>query len=244
MPWNPFEAVCMHKNARKKNAPDRAWVRLLLSNDRDAGERFVTAYYPRIERMLRYLTSSADIAHDLTQQTFVKAWQALPGFRNESGLGTWLHRIAYHEYTHWLRSRRDHAPLEAAEHIPGPSIDNDWGMALLPNALAQLTDDLRETFLLHYVQELSVQEVADVLAVPKGTVKSRLFTARAKLREILQAAEQEAQAQMAETPRYEIPAQYRVQPNSIPQKASDKEAPNQILNAPPAPPEVTPLLNT
>lgn len=184
----------------------------MLSNDKAAGERFVREYYPRIERMLRYLTDSTELAHDLTQQTFLKAWGALPNFRNESGLGTWLHRIAYHEYTRWLRARREHAPIEAAHNVPGPSMINDWGMALLPHALAQLTDDLRETFLLHYVQELSVREVADVLDVPPGTVKSRLFTARGKLREILQAAEQETQAQTETNPRYEIPSHYRVEP--------------------------------
>ncbi len=193
---------------------DRTWVRLMLSDDKAAGERFAREYYPRIERMLRYLTDSPDVARDLTQQTFLKAWGALPNFRNKSGLGTWLHRIAYHEYTHWLRARREHAPLEAAHNIPGPAMINDWGMALLPHALAQLTDDLRETFLLHYVQELSVREVADVLDVPPGTVKSRLFTARGKLREILQEAELETQAQTATNPRYEVPARYRVEPNT------------------------------
>ena len=192
---------------------DRAWVRLMLSNDKAAGERFVREFYPRIERMLRYLCDSPEVAHDLTQQTFLKAWQALPGFRNEAGLGTWLHRIAYHEYTHWLRARREHAPLEAALQVPGPNMINDWGMALLPHALAQLTDDLRDTFLLHYVQELSVQEVADVLDVPRGTVKSRLFTARGKLRDILQEAEKETQAQTGSSTRYEVPAQYRIEPN-------------------------------
>ena len=164
---------------------DRSWIRLILSGEKDAGERFVATYYAPVERMLRYLTGSADTARDLTQQTFVKAWQALPGFKFEASLATWLHRIAYHEYTHWLRARREHAPLEAAYNVPGPNGISDWSMVLLPNALTQLTDDLRETFLLHYAHELSIDEVASILEVPKGTVKSRLYTARKKLRELL-----------------------------------------------------------
>lgn len=158
----------------------------MLSGERDAGERFVAAYYASIERMQRCLTGSSEVARDLTQQTFVKAWQALPGFKFEASLATWLHRIAYHEYTHWLRARKDHAPLTAAEHIPGPSVQTDWGIVLLPNALAQLTDELREVFLLYYVQELSVPEVANVLGIPSGTVKSRLYTARQQLRILLE----------------------------------------------------------
>ena len=185
---------------------DRAWIRLMVSGDKAAGEEFVRRYYARIERLLRCLTGSPDTARDLTQQTFVKAWQALPGFKHEASLQTWLHRIAYHEYTHWLRDRRDHAPLEAAHDMPDLSANtlvnnvvNDWGMALLPNALAQLSEDLRDTFLLFYVQELSVAEVASVMNAPRGTVKSRLFTARQKLRGLLEHAMREPDANNPKT---------------------------------------------
>lgn len=209
---------------------DRAWVRLMLSGDRSAGEQFVTTYYARIERLLCCLTGKAEVARDLTQQAFVKAWQALPGFAYQASLATWLHKIAYHEYTHWLRDKdkREHASLEAAWDIPAPSSLTDWGIVLLPEALAQLTDDLREAFLLYYVQELSVPEVANILNIPRGTVKSRLFTARQRLRELLDQAMQETgiqagqtkQAETAETKigragaqtRLEIPDAYRIEP--------------------------------
>ncbi len=211
---------------------DRAWIRLMISGDRHAGEQFVQTYYARIERLLRCLTGSPDTARDLTQQTFVKAWQALPGFKFEASLQTWLHRIAYHEYTHWLRDRRDHAPLEAAHHIADASqsaVVNDWGIVLLPDALAQLSEELRDTFLLFYVQELNIKEVADVLNVPRGTVKSRLFTARQQLRSLLEremrdtsaAPRQEYRLDSAQTPTQavpnprnagEIPAAYRAEP--------------------------------
>jgi RNA polymerase sigma-70 factor (ECF subfamily) len=205
---------------RDNNLRDRAWIRLMLSGDKWAGEQFVAAYYVRIERLLRCLTGSPDVARDLTQQTFVKAWQALPGFKFEASLATWLHRIAYHEYTHWLRDRRDHAPLEAARNVPGQQMINDWGIVLLPDALAQLSDELREAFLLYYVQELSVTEVAGVLNVPRGTIKSRLFTARQKLRGILQQAMHDSgpdtrtertASSVTERPTAPIPEEYRVE---------------------------------
>ena len=170
---------------------DRAWIRLMVSGDKVAGEQFVREYYVRVERMLRCLTGSPDIARDLTQQTFVKAWQGLPDFKGRSSLATWLHKIAYHEYTHWLRDRRDHAPLETAMNVADAPIINDWGLVLLPDALAQLSEELRDAFLLYHVQELSIAEVADVLEVPRGTVKSRLFTARQQLRAILQTSMRE-----------------------------------------------------
>lgn len=159
----------------------------ILHGDKRAGDEFVALNYPRIFRLLRYLTGRPDIAEDLTQQTFVRAWQALPTFRHHSSLATWLHRIAYHEYTHWLRDRREHASLDSAAHLAAPLNCHEWESLVLPHALAQLTPEHREAFLLYHVQELSVGEVAAILEIPPGTVKSRLFTARQRLRELLEA---------------------------------------------------------
>lgn len=164
---------------------ERAWVRRILDGDRAAGERLVSEHYPRISRLLRHLTGSADAAEDLAQQTLVKAWQALATFRGDSSLATWLHRIAYHEYTHWLRARREHAPIEAAGDLPDARAAPGVEAVLLRQALAQLPLEQREAFHLYHVQELSIVEVAVVLDVPAGTVKSRLFHARRRLRELL-----------------------------------------------------------
>ncbi|HZT41647.1 MAG TPA: RNA polymerase sigma factor [Chthonomonadaceae bacterium] len=165
---------------------DHALVKRILRGDRAAGEQFVAENYPRIFRLLRYLTGERDTAEDLTQQTFTRAWQALPGFKGESSAGTWLHRIAYHEYTHWLRAQRPHVGLEAAAEIADPRTPQSLETILLPAALAQLPLEQREAFLLYYVQELSIVEVAEVLEIPAGTVKSRLFAARQRLRVLLQ----------------------------------------------------------
>ncbi len=168
-----------------KDVRDDALVKRILGGDRTAGEQFVTEHYPRIYRLLRHLTGRVEDAEDLTQQTFVKAWQALGTFKGESSLATWLHRIAYHEYTHYLRSRRDHAPLDDAADVPDDHAARELEAVLVRRALAQLSSEHRETFLLYHVQGLSVPEVAAVLDVPAGTVKSRLFTARQRLREML-----------------------------------------------------------
>jgi RNA polymerase sigma-70 factor (ECF subfamily) len=165
---------------------DSAWVQKILSGDRMAGERFVNEHYPRIYRLLRHLTGDVETAEDLTQQTFVKAWKSLASFQNKSLLLTWLHRIAYHEYIHWLRDRKRHSSLDLFHNLPAPQTEPEWEALDLPGALAQLTPELRVTFLLYYVQELSVAEVASALELPQGTIKSRLSTARLRLRELLQ----------------------------------------------------------
>ena len=164
-------------------------VKKILAGDSAAGERFVTANYARVYRLLQCLTGAGETAEDLTQQTFARAWQALASFQGRSTLATWLHKIAYHEYTHWLRSRRDHLPLEAAADIADLREARGLDSILVSRALARLSADLREAFLLYYLQEFSVAEVAAILDLPVGTVKSRLFSARQRLRELLRAAD-------------------------------------------------------
>ncbi|HLJ55375.1 MAG TPA: RNA polymerase sigma factor [Chthonomonadaceae bacterium] len=168
---------------------DSALVQRILSGDRRSGERFVTAHYPRIFRLLRCLAGSPDVAQDLTQQTFARAWQALPSFQGRASLATWLHKIAYHEYTNWLRTKRDHAPLDEAAGIADLREALGLDSILVSRALAKLTAEHREPFVLYYMQEFSVGEIAELLELPEGTIKSRLFTARRRLREMLQSAE-------------------------------------------------------
>jgi RNA polymerase sigma-70 factor (ECF subfamily) len=164
---------------------DRAWVQRILRGDRAAGERLVTQNYDRVYGMLRSLTGHREVAEDLTQQTFARAWQGLDSYRGEARLSTWLCRIAYHEYTHWLRARREYVGLDAIAEVPDSGAVLSLQTVVVSRALAQLTEELRDTFLLRYERELSVEEIAVVLEVLAGTVKSRLFTARARLRELL-----------------------------------------------------------
>lgn len=168
-----------------RNWKDKWLVQRILNGDKDAAERFVVEHYDAIFRFLRNLTGSKEDAEDLTQQTFLRAWEALPKFRGDSSLSTWLHSIAYHEYTHWLRSRRESIPLDELIETPDLQAEQSLEAVLLRWAIARLDNEHREVFVLHYVQGFSVNEIAQIVGVPRGTVKSRLFFARQKLRELL-----------------------------------------------------------
>lgn len=171
---------------------EREWVQQIVRGDAAARERFVVQFHESVYRWLRYLTGSGqeETAQELTQETFLAALRGLDRFEGRSALVTWLHRIAYHQFTHWLRDRRQqehwHTGLEAAEELADPTGKNAWESLCLRQALKQLSEAHRDTFILHYVQQLSVQEVAEVLEVPPGTIQSRLYHARQKLRELLQ----------------------------------------------------------
>ncbi|MFA0781854.1 MAG: hypothetical protein YYHSYBAR_000245 [Candidatus Fervidibacter sacchari] len=164
---------------------DKWLVQRILSGDKAAGEQFVIEHYEAIFRFLRNLTGSKEDAEDLTQQTFLRAWEALPNFRGDSSLSTWLHSIAYREYTHWLRSRREFVPLDEIVDMPDEQANQNLEAVLLRWAIYRLAPEHREVFVLHYLQGFSVSEIAKIIGIPAGTVKSRLFFARQKLRELL-----------------------------------------------------------
>ena len=164
---------------------DKWLVQRILSGDKAAGEQFVIEHYEAIFRFLRNLTGSKEDTEDLTQQTFLRAWEALPGFRGDSSLSTWLHSIAYREYTHWLRSRREFVPLDEIVDMPDEQANQNLEAVLLRWAIYRLDPEHREVFVLYYVQGFSMSEIAKIIGVPAGTVKSRLFFARQKLKELL-----------------------------------------------------------
>ena len=164
---------------------DKWLVQRILSGDKAAGEQFVIEHYEAIFRFLRNLTGNKEDAEDLTQQTFLRAWEALPSFRGDSSLSIWLHSIAYREYTHWLRSRREFVPLDEIVDMPDEQANQNLEAVLLRWAIYRLDPEHREVFVLYYVQGFSVNEIAKIIGVPAGTVKSRLFFARQKLRELL-----------------------------------------------------------
>jgi RNA polymerase sigma-70 factor (ECF subfamily) len=153
--------------------------------DAEAAREIVQTYYPSVLRFLSTLCANPADAEELTQEAFVKALRAIRRFRGESGLRTWLHRIAYHEFLHHCRSQKVTTVLDEA--MSSPLFDTTSVLAMdLERALWRLTQEYRATFILCDVQGLTMRESAEVLGVPEGTIKSRLHAARRRLAEILE----------------------------------------------------------
>jgi len=169
---------------------DGDWAQRIVNGDESERTRFVMTFHGPIFRWLRHLCASDEAAQELAQETFIEALQSMARYEGRATLSTWVHRVAYYRYTHWLREqrrdRRWHVPLETAAECADPTAKAHWESLYLREALAQLSEDHRDTFVLHYVQQLSVPEVAEVLGIPPGTVQSRLFHARRRLRDLLQ----------------------------------------------------------
>lgn len=142
-------------------------------------------------------------APDVTQETFVKAWNELPRLRDPGAFEGWLRRICVNRARNWLRTQRRRpatASLEVAEAtVPGP---RDFrgpveARAILVPAFERLTPDQRAVLALHYSLGYSIAESADALGVPQGTAKSRLNAALAALRRAIGVADEHAQPEVA-----------------------------------------------
>lgn len=162
------------------------------THDAEALREWVHAHHDDIYRFMKHLTRHHETAEDLAQQTFVNAYQALKSFRGESSMRTWLHRIAFREYVAWRRKRRLTLPLDVLTGSHDRRMREVESEVTLLGALHQIPANHRECFLLFEVQQLSVDEVAEVLALKPGTVKSHLHYARKQLRALIGDAFQEA----------------------------------------------------
>ena len=137
-----------------------------------------------VYRLSLAITGHEADARDAAQQTFVAAWRGLPRLRDSDRFDAWLQRIAVNESRMAVRARRRRRVREIpASHLAQaaePTSELSDGTRLAA-ALDRLTPDQRAILALHHLDGRSVVDIADVLGIPAGTVKSRLFTARRAL---------------------------------------------------------------
>jgi RNA polymerase sigma-70 factor (ECF subfamily) len=157
-------------------------VERIRQGENEAAVELIDLFYQRIFAFLRRLTWNEADAADLTQRTFSRVWQALPGFSGRSSVGSWIHSIAYHTYIDWRRAnhRTEARPPEwwtecvAGEPQPDQALADKDLAARVYRMVDQLATDLRETVHLHYYQELTLEETANAMNVATSTVKYRL----------------------------------------------------------------------
>jgi RNA polymerase sigma-70 factor, ECF subfamily len=160
--------------------PEPAVVRAAIAGDLAAFERLVRCYQAHVWRFLRHLLGDDALAEDVAQETFLRLYQRLPTFSGRSKLSTWVFRVARNAGIDALRSRRRHDRLLEALPPPPPAPAPD-ARAEAWAAVASLSPKLREALLLVELFGFSYREAAEVLRVPDGTVKSRVFQARRRL---------------------------------------------------------------
>jgi RNA polymerase sigma-70 factor, ECF subfamily len=176
--------------------PDRILVTQAAAGCRESFDELVRRYRRRVYNLVRALTAGDNEAEDLVQDIFVRAYRAIGRFRGESAFRSWLYRIAINVvHTHVDRRRTREGTLAAqtrdAETIDELPAGDDVEQTLLrrqviDRALASLPEDLRVLVVLRDVHGLKYDEIAKVVKTPRGTVESRLFRARQRLRPLLE----------------------------------------------------------
>ncbi|MBW7921827.1 MAG: RNA polymerase sigma factor [Rubellimicrobium sp.] len=177
-----------------------ALVARAAGGDAAAFERLMRRYNQRLFRTARAILKNDAEAEDALQEGWLKAWRALPGWRGQARLSTWLVRIVANEALGRLRRTTAQViPLEAAMvstdrdtqdalseapgHGPEATLARAEVRRLMESRIDLLPEQFRAVFMLRAVEEMSVAEVAEALDIPEATVRSRFHRARALLRE-------------------------------------------------------------
>lgn len=186
---------------------DALCVERVKQGDVRAFEMLVVKYQRRIERLIGRMVRDTDLVADIAQETFIRAYRALPQFRGESAFYTWLYRIAVNTAKKALMElKRD--PVITASALAGRGDDDGDETSRLENELSDgetpdavlasrqvaaavnsaiegLSEELRQAILLREIEGLSYEEIATVMNCPIGTVRSRIFRAREAIAERL-----------------------------------------------------------
>jgi RNA polymerase sigma-70 factor (ECF subfamily) len=175
---------------RVPGAPtDESLVRAAQRGDRDAFDELVRRHRDRVYAVALRLTRNPDDAEDALQETFISAYRGLGGFSSRARVSTWLYRIATNRALDVINRRKASTSLDAEDSPQVVAIGDDYEQAALrralEQALARLPEEFRVAVVLSDVAGLTPTEAAEVLDVPVGTMKSRVFRARAQLATML-----------------------------------------------------------
>jgi len=180
--------------------PDSSLVSRCLRGDETAWEDLVRLHTRKVYALCYRFTGSASEAQDLTQEVFLRVFRTVKTFRSTEGsFATWLSRVTRNLLIdHYRRTRQDRVTDSIEEQLPvmeeaggAASARPDHAVAgreaseILQATLQKLSPDLREAVILRDLQEMEYREIADVLRIPEGTVKSRINRGRAELARLL-----------------------------------------------------------
>jgi RNA polymerase sigma-70 factor, ECF subfamily len=182
--------------------PDLSLVQACLQGDSHSFKKLYQRHHNKVRSTLFQLCGS-DGLDDLEQDVFLRAWKGLSKFRQSAMFSTWLYRIAFNVASDRrkalakMRSRNVNVEDEQLANFADDAIAREGysqtGLTqmhyqdLMQRGLAKLSDDHRAVLVMHDLEEMPQKDIAEILAIPVGTVKSRLFHARSAIKKFLEA---------------------------------------------------------
>ncbi len=175
--------------------------------DVDAFEQLIIRYEKKIYSICFYFLKNREVADDAAQEIILKLYKKLGSFRQEAAFSTWMNYVASNTCRDYLRKRKRNKVLHldddiqtedgqisrelpSEESTPEERIENKELGVLMQDTIAKLKEDHREILLMREYQELSYEEIAKILEISVGTVKSRIYRARKDLKALLNQGEQ------------------------------------------------------
>ncbi len=173
---------------------DKKLVKRVQKGDKGAFDLLVLKYQHKIVNLVMRYVRDPELALDITQEAFIKAYRALPRFRGDSAFYTWMYRIAVNTAKNHLAAQRRrpmdveldmqdpeqydlHAKLKETDTPEGVTLSNEL-KETVERAIASLPEDLRTAIILRELEGMSYEEIAQTMECPVGTVRSRIFRAR------------------------------------------------------------------
>jgi RNA polymerase sigma-70 factor (ECF subfamily) len=173
---------------------DNKLVKRVQKGDKGAFDLLVLKYQHKIVNLVMRYVRDPELALDITQEAFIKAYRALPRFRGDSAFYTWMYRIAVNTAKNHLAAQRRrpmdveldlqdpeqydlHAKLKETDTPEGITLSNEL-KEIVERAIAALPEDLRTAIVLRELEGMSYEEIAQTMECPVGTVRSRIFRAR------------------------------------------------------------------
>ncbi len=175
-------------------ASDQKLVKRVQKGDKGAFDLLVLKYQHKIVNLIMRYVRDPELALDIAQEAFIKAYRALPRFRGDSAFYTWMYRIAVNTAKNYLAAQRRrpanveldlqdpeqydlHAKLKETDTPEGITLSNEL-RETVERAIAALPEDLRTAIILRELEGMSYEEIAQTMECPVGTVRSRIFRAR------------------------------------------------------------------
>lgn len=156
-------------------------------------ERIVTRYGDSVLRVCYAVAGNVALAEEAAQEAFLRVWKGLPGFRRESSVSTWIYTIARNTALRYAKANS--SPHTVPLDLTKPDVEDETQLRApdrsgldVPYLISRLPEQYRPVVILFYLEEKSYEEVARLLAMPIGTVKTYLHRARRQLAEIVMAA--------------------------------------------------------
>ena len=184
----------MRKGLMAENITDKEIIERVKNGDKKSYDLLVVKYQQRVINLISRFVKNHSDALDVSQETFIKAYRALPNFRGESAFYTWLYRIAVNTAKNHLtvqsrkitKSDYDVTDIEQiegnmslTEHTtPENLLVKDELQEIVLKTIENIPEDLKTAIMLREIEGLSYEEIANVMECPVGTVRSRIFRAR------------------------------------------------------------------